>query len=136
MATATLEAPQVKPEKEPRPQWEMPPIHVGAKVFWFEHANRSRTPQPAIVESIAGGTISCRVMAGGLAPYKSCARHLDDPFLVKHPQAAAEADAGGWDYSTEYKEERARWAAIESRIAALEELVAPSKKSNKKSDES
>jgi hypothetical protein len=129
---AVLEEPAVA--AAPKPAWRMPEIAIGQQVFWYEYADRGRSPQRALVESVVGDTISCRLMTGGLSQYKSCARHVSDPFIAATKgNCVSDVDQGGWDYTSDYKTEMEWRKSVEERLATLESMFESPKPSSKSS---
>ncbi len=94
------------------PQWQMPKAKVGQVVLWSW--NRDGEKSAAFVVKTSPMAVELLVHVASLKDHviKTGVRHVDDPFLYKHP----EHDGGCWCHTEDHER-------FERLMANFEEVV-------------
>lgn len=112
------------------PQFKMPRPMIGQTVLYFPYAEKNSAPSVITVSQVHEKTITAHGRNGQLSLH--ALRHIDDPILKTNRHVR---DLGAWDFGQKDKEEmnaKEAIAALEARVAALEELVTGGGKDKKK----
>jgi len=96
----------------------MPLVSSGMPVKWFPFGVRDgRDTEIAFVVKASGRNVNLRTAAG---QFRSAVRHVDDPKLSLN---AAQREAGAWDFTDEWYQEKKIKSDIEKRLAQLVERI-------------
>ena len=81
------------------PQWQMPKAKVGTVVLWSW--NRDSEKSVAFVMKAGTSAVELLVHVASVKDHviKTGVRHVDDPFLYKHP----EHDGGCWSHTKKHE---------------------------------
>lgn len=94
--------------------YRMPKVGVGMPIKVFPSGNATEPPVMAFVTRCSDRSVAAKNMLGQAF---GAARHVSDPLLANRGDAFRR-DCGAWDFTDDQK----RMAALEDRVALLEEL--------------
>jgi len=96
--------------------FRMPAATLNQEINWYHLADPTNEPKPALVRFL--GTLAIDVtVRHGIWEEIDSVRHISDPALISNPNLR---DAGGWDFTDEYKERMNTAAEIRDRLSTIE----------------
>ncbi len=105
--------------------FQMPYVKVGQPVLWFPGGLRTgKDPHVAFVLKASQRNMSLKTI-GGMR--YDAVRHIDDPKLKMNED---QRENGAWDYTDEFKDQKARWDLIEEQLAAMESRIKVTESAN------